>query len=471
MIGLFGILDMGAHSLEAQQLGTEVTGQNLANVNNPAYARQRVLMQTATDIQTPVGQEGTGVTVVGIQQVRDSMLDSQIASETSTSNSLNAQQLALQDAEAALGEQVSSTGASGTNSIGSPNGLAQGLSNLFSGFQTLSTNPSSMAQRQTLVQSAQQLTSQFNQVSSQLAGIRNGLNQSIQNDVGSANQDLTDIASLNKQIVLAQASGGTANDLIDLRQQKLEDLSKYANISTAAQPNGSVNVSISGATMVSGITQTDSLQAFDAGGGQFLVRAATAGTTLALSGGSIEGEINVRDGALAALQSNVDTLASQLITQVNGIYSAGFDLNGNTGQNLFTGTNAATIGVNSAVVNDPSKFQAAGTAGAPGDNSVVLALGQLANNNVAALGNQTFSANYSQVVAGLGQSLSNVNDQVANSDKVTQMLNTQRSSVSGVSLDEEMTNLMSYQKAYEASAQLITTVNAMLLTVINMKTV
>ena len=99
MIGLFGILDMGAHSLEAQQLGTEVTGQNLANVNNPAYARQRVLMQTATDIQTPVGQEGTGVTVVGIQQVRDSMLDSQIASEISTSSSLNAQQLALQDAE------------------------------------------------------------------------------------------------------------------------------------------------------------------------------------------------------------------------------------------------------------------------------------------------------------------------------------------------------------------------------------
>jgi flagellar hook-associated protein 1 FlgK len=467
MIGLFGILDMGAHSLEAQQLGTEVTGQNLANVNNPAYARQRLILQTATPLQTPIGQEGTGVTAVTIQQVRNAMLDTQIGSESSTSNSLTAQQLALQDAEAALGEQITS---SGSSTISSPNGLAQGLSNLFSGFQSLSTNPGSMAQRQTLVQTAQQLASQFNQVSSQLTGIRNGLNQSIQNDVASANQDIGDIASLNKQIVLAQASGGTANDLVDLRQQKLEDLSKYANITTAAQPNGSVNVSIGGVTMVSGITQADSLQAFDAGGGQFLVRATTAGTTLALSGGRIEGEINVRDGALATLQSNVDTLASQLISQVNGIYSAGFDLNGNTGQNLFTGTNAATIGVNNAVVTDPSKFQAAGAANAPGDNSVVLALGQLANTNVAGLGNQTFSSNYSQVVAGLGQSLSNVNDQVANSGKVTQMLNTQRSTVSGVSLDEEMTNLMSYQKAYEASAQLITTVNQMLQTVINMKT-
>ncbi len=462
---------MGAHSLAAQQMGTEVTGQNLANVNNPAYARQRLNLQTATDLPTPIGQEGTGVTAVSIQQVRDSMLDSQIASEISTSSSLNAQQLALQDAEAGLGEQISSNSSGGTTNVSSPDGIEQGLSDLFSSFQTLSTNPSSMAQRQTLVQTAQQLTTQFNNVSTGLTNIRNGLNQSMQADVGSANQDLTDIASLNKQIVLAQVSGGTPNDLIDLRQQKLEDLSKYANVSTAAQPNGSVNVSISGVTMVSGITQTDSLQAFDAGGGQFLVRAATAGTTLALTGGSIEGDINVRDGALATLQSNVDTLASQLITQVNGVYSAGFDLNGNTGQDLFTGTDAATIGVNSAVMNDPSTFQAAGVAGAPGDNSVVFALGQLANNNVAALGNQTFNQNYSQVVAGLGQSLSNVNDQVSNSSTVTQMLNTQRSSVSGVSLDEEMTNLMQYQQAYAASAQLITTINEMLQTVNAMKTV
>ena len=162
--------------------------------------------------------------------------------------------------------------------------------------------------------------------------------------------------------------------------------------------------------MVSGISQTDSLQAFDAGGGQFLVRAQTAGTTLTLTGGSIEGEITARDGALATLQTSVNTLASQLITQVNGIYSAGYDLNGNTGQDFFTGTDASTIGVNSAVVDDPSKFQAAGAAGAAGDNSVVLALSQLANNNISALGNQTFSQNYSQTVAGLGQSLSNVND-------------------------------------------------------------
>ena len=462
---------MGAHSLEAQQLGTEVVGQNLANVNNPAYARQQLVLQTAPDIATPIGQEGTGVTPVSINEVRDALLDGRIVGETSTGGSLNAQQLALQDAEASLGEQISSTGTSGTGDVSSPNGLAQSLSDLFNAFQSLSTNPSSMSQRQTLVQTAQQLTSQFNTVASQLTDIRNGLNQSIQNNVASVNQDLSDIASLNKQIMTAQASGGTANDLIDMRQQKLEDLAQYANVTTTAQPNGSVNVSIGGVTMVSGISQTDSLQAFDAGGGQFLVRAQTAGTTLTLTGGSIEGEITARDGALATLQTSVNTLASQLITQVNGIYSAGYDLHGNTGQDFFTGTDAATIGVNSAVVNDPSTFQAAGTAGASGDNSVVLALSQLANNNIAGLGNQTFTQSYSQAVAGLGQSLSNINDEIGSTGAVMQMLDTQRSSVSGVSLDEEMTNLMQFQKAYEASAQLITTVNSMLQTVIAMKTV
>lgn len=454
---------MGAQSLAAQQLGTEVTGQNLANVDNPAYARQRVILQTATTIQTPIGQQGTGVTAVSIQQVRSALLDNQIQSETSIAGSLNSQQLALQNAEAGLGEQISGTSATGQN------GLSAGLSNLFSAFQALTTAPSSLAQRQVLIQTAQGLATQFNQVASRLTDVHNALNTSIQNDVASGNQLLGDIAALNKQIVYAEAAGGTANDLIDLRQQKLEALAKLSNITSTAQPNGSVNVSIGGVTMVSGISQVDSLQSYDAGGGQILVRAQTAGTPLTLTSGSIEGEINVRDGALTTLQTNVNSLAAQLITQVNAIHAGGFDLNGGTGQSFFTGTDAATIGVNSALVADPSKIQASGTAGAAGDNTVALALAQLANNNIAALGNQTFSQSYSQTVAGLGQSISSLNDQVTNHDSVSKMLADQRSSVSGVSIDEEMTNLMQYQKAYEASAKFISTVNDMLATVIAMK--
>ncbi len=466
MLGLFGTLDLGARSLSVQQEGMEVSGQNLANVNNTAYSRQQLVVQTSTPLQTPIGQEGTGVEAAGISQARSSLLDGQIQSEASVSGSLNSQQQALQNAETYLNEQITNT----SNGTSSPSGLTADLSSLFNSFQSLSTDPTNLSQRQSLVASAQQLSTQFNQVSAQLGAVKNQLNQSIQSDVTTSNQDLAQIATLNQQIIQAQADGGSANDLVDKREQTIEDLASKVNINATAQSNGGVNISIGGVTMVSGETASDSLETYDAGGGQLLIKAQNAGTPLTLTGGSIEGNINTRDGALATLQTSVNTLASQLITQVNGIYSDGYDLNGNTGANFFTGSDASNIGVNSALVSDPSQFQASGTAGATGDNTVVLALAQLANTSISGLNNQTFSQSWAQTVGNLGNAISSVNEQVANSSSVTQMLTTQRASVSGVSIDEEMTNLMQYQKSYEASAQLITTLNEMLQTVVSMKT-
>jgi flagellar hook-associated protein 1 FlgK len=122
-------------------------------------------------------------------------------------------------------------------------------------------------------------------------------------------------------------------------------------------------------------------------------------------------------------------------------------------------------------VTNPSNFQASGVGGDQGDSSVVLALSQLAGQPNGALNNQTLSQNYSSAVDALGSALASVNDQSTNSAAVTQMLTTQRSSVSGVSTDQEMTNLLQFQKAYQASAEFITTLNEMLQTLTAMKTV
>jgi len=148
----------------------------------------------------------------------------------------------------------------------------------------------------------------------------------------------------------------------------------------------------------------------------------------------------------------------------------GYGMSGTSGAKFFNGSDASDISVNSALVSDPSLVQAAGAPGASGDNSVALALSQLANAPQAGLGNQTFSQAYSQTVAGLGYSLNNANTQVNDSTKVQSMLSQQRDSVSGVSIDEEMTSLIGFQKAYEASAKLVTAVDQMLETVISMKT-
>src|SRR5690606_29576708 len=118
-----------------------------------------------------------------------------------------------------------------------------------------------------------------------------------------------------------------------------------------------------------------------------------------------------------------------------------------TGNNFFVGTDAATIAVNPDLLNDPSKFQASDTAGESGNNGIAFALAQLANEKIAGLGNQTFSQSHSATIARLGHSLATVNDQVENHTVVSKMLLSQRDSISGVSIDEEMTDLMKYQKA------------------------
>ena len=460
---------MGARSLSVQQQAMEISGQNVANANNPAYADEQLVVSDSTPLDTPVGQEGTGVQATGITESRNPLLDSQIQAEASVTGSLTAQQSNLQNAEAYLNEQISTN--SSSTSPDSANGLAADLSNLFDSFSSLANNPSDLSLRQTTVQSAQQVAAQFNQVSGQLSTVQGDLNTAVENDVASSNQDLNTIATLNQQISAAQAVGGSANQLVDQREQTLEKLAGLANFSTTTDANGSVDVSIGGVTMVSGGNVTASLQTYTDGNGNQQVEAQdTSGNTtqLSLTGGSIAGEITARDGALAGLQSGLNTLASQLITQVNSVYSAGYDLNGNTGQDLFTGTDASSIGVNSNLLTDPSQFQAAGAPGASGDNSVVSALAQLANQNITGLGNQTFSANYAQTVANLGDAISSVNDQLNTSQSVSQMLTSQRASASGVSTDQEMTNLIQYQKAYEASAELITTLNQMLQAVVTM---
>src|SRR5271157_2086479 len=218
MVSLFGVLNMAGQSLSVEQEGAAVTGQNLANVHNPAYARQQLVIQAAPPLQTPAGDEGTSVEVVSITSMRNALLDAQIAAEGSVTGSLTSQQSALQDAEAYLNEQITSS------STSSPNGLTADLSSLFSSLQTLSTNPSNISDRQAVVQSAQQLTEEFNQVSSGLATVASDLNTSIQSGVAASNQDLSQIASLNQQIMEAKSSGGTANDLVDEREKTIEDL-------------------------------------------------------------------------------------------------------------------------------------------------------------------------------------------------------------------------------------------------------
>jgi flagellar hook-associated protein 1 len=199
------------------------------------------------------------------------------------------------------------------------------------------------------------------------------------------------------------------------------------------------------------------------------VRTQSGAAPLTLTGGSIQGSIGARDGEVKTLRDSLNTLAAGLITTVNSVHAAGYNLNGAAGNNFFTGTNAGDINVNGLLLNNPALVQASGNTTAVGDNTTMLALSQLANQPQAGLSNQTFSQSYGQTVATLGQALSSVNYQQADQQVVQNLLQKQRDSYSGVSLDEEMTNLIKYQKAFEASARLINTIDEMLNTVLSLK--
>jgi flagellar hook-associated protein 1 len=477
-VSLFGILNMGGQSLSVEQEATAIAGQNLANVNNPAYADEQLELQEAPAFQTPSGQEGTGVQAVSITSLRDSLLDAQIAAEGSTTGSLTSQQTALQQAEAYLDEELGSSNS--TTAASSSNGLTADMSQLFTSLQTLSTDPGNYSDQEAVVQSAQQLADQFNSVSAGLTTVNSDLNSSIQSGVTAANQDLTQIASLNQQIINAEATGGTADQLIDQREQAIENLSGYVNLTTSTQSDGAVNVSIGGVTMVSGATTPDSLTTYTGTNGQTYVEAQTAGPfTQPLTGGSIEGSITVRDGAVADLSNSLNGLATEISTQFNNAYEPGYSIKNATGQAFFTASDggstitAANISVNPTLAGDPSTFQGSAVTNAPGNNAVVVALENLATQPITDattdFSGQTLTQYYTQAVGSFGSSLQSVNEQLANSSSVSQMLTTQRASASGVDTDTEMTNLMQFQKAYEASAELVTTVNQMLESVINMK--
>ena len=462
MLGLFGALNMAGQSLQTQMAGIEVTGQNLSNVNTTGYTRQAVDIETSPDITTGIGPEGTGAEAVSIQQITNALLNNQIQGQQSTNGYWNSQQTNLQTIQDDLDEFLSdanSTSSSTSASTTASSGISTLLTNFFNDAQAVATSPTSIPARQSLISAAQNLASAFNQINSGFNTAAGNLNTSLSNDVDSANQLLSNIATLNQQISVAEFGGGHPNDLIDQQQQDLKNLAQLTNITTTAGANGAVNVSIGGQSLVSGNQVVDTLQTYDPGNGNLLVQTATGGAHLTLTSGSMQGTIDARDGTLATLQTDINNLASSFITQVNNVYTAGYGLNDTTGSGLFTGTGASTIGVNTSLINDPTLFQAAGSPNSNGDNSVALQLAQLGQNAWASLDNQTFSGYNAQTVGNFGDALQTANNQVSNQSVVMNMLTNQQASVSGVSIDQEMTNLLGFQQAYEASAELVTTIN------------
>ncbi|NBV85354.1 MAG: hypothetical protein EBS01_03605 [Verrucomicrobia bacterium] len=255
MSGLFGNLNQASKALMANQVAIQITGRNLANVNNPQYARQRAMMGDRYVEQTPTGPQGSGVEVLQVQQLRDAFLDSQVIRQSSDTGSLAAQKAILSNLELVLGGQLSSANSASSvnDTANSPTGIGNALDNFFNAFSALAANPSDNPSRSAALIAAQTLADRINQADENLAAAQSDQEAQIVADVKTANGLLADIAQLNGEIRKVDDGNGGASDLIDQRQAKLEQLATLVKVDItrdSANPN-ETNLSISGMQLVS----------------------------------------------------------------------------------------------------------------------------------------------------------------------------------------------------------------------------
>lgn len=448
MSGLFSSLNLSVKALNAQSRAIDISGRNLANVNNPNYARQRVVFGDRGTVMTPDGAQSLGIEALSVEQLRDTILDKQVVREISLTSGYTAEQQAYQRAQAALGQSVD--GATDSSS-----GLGSDLDDFFNAFQSFATRPTDSGERQSLIQKAAILSDRFQLTDSRLAQVQTDLDAQIETDVESANTLLSTIADLNAQIAKVEVSNpGSAIDLRDQRQAKLEELAAYLPVETRTSTDGQVKVVMKDASDVDVILVDD---ATVEGSVAFTGSAITAGasaTTVAATSGSVQGALTARDGAVQTLRDNLDALAEQLVTSVNAAYGGSFFDS--------SGLDASSISLDSALT---ATSLVAGS-GSAGDNSLALAVVAVANQTFATASGDlidgTLSQFYGSTVTSIGQSLANTNLRVEDQGGIETLVRSQRDSISGVSLDEEMADLVKYQRAFQASSRVFSVVDELL---------
>ncbi len=439
----FGI-ELASRALQSMQMAMNTTGHNLANVNTPGYSRQRVNLST-TDPQVLEGVRtlfmGSGVRVESIQRIRDMFLDARVASTSSEYQRLLTLSARLVQVEDVFSEPTDA-------------GLSRQITAFFNAFQELSANPENVGVRASVYQQVEGMTRTFRQLAGRLDEMMIEMEQRIQTTIGEINAMARSIAELNVKIRYHKALGSTPNDLLDKRTNLIEKLSEYVGVRATELSDGTVRVSLGEFVLVEAERANNLPTGID-----FVGKLLTDGASnqARIDGGSMRGLMDAME-YVTMYRSRLDRLAQEIIASVNAIHETGYALDGNTGYRLLEGTDALTIRLSSDV-NDINHL-AAGTTPAPGDGNKALEIARLRLQPLSALDDKTIPDFYAALVAELGQHTRSATTGRDNQQIILQNLQAERESVSGVNMDEEMSNLLRYQRSYQAAAQLVSVMDA-----------
>jgi flagellar hook-associated protein 1 len=509
MSGLIGSILSTTNALKANQLAIETAGKNMSNVNNVNYSRQRVEFGLAGGISESV-----------LTQQRDAIIDAKLVREGATTGSLEVQYRLGKQLQVILGEQITGNVSSADTLAGSStsdsatSGLSASVDQFFTALHALSTRPNDIPMKTAVIAQAEEMTSRFNRLSLDIDALDSDIIRSVETQVGEVNTLLNQIATLNQEIAKIEIRDpGSALEYRDARQQKLEQLGKFIDFETRTVANGQIllvardkdgaggnEVILVDRNIVSnqirfneasnelyftnhtaqplGISPNDS--AFNITGGSLHGYLYTRSTTDPFGGAGTWGV-----GPLAKMREDLDVLAREIAGRVSTIYDDvsdptapriffdddanpdALDLANLTAANirLYQGDPQGNFGPVIPPLNATTlRASATGNAGA---NEIAIQLAQLREATSSNLRGNTFTSFVSEMATSLGFELSNNSQLLENQQLLTAQLNDQRAAVGGVSIDEELANMIRFQRSFEASARVLRVMDELLSLVVN----
>ena len=327
------LLNIGASALLSYRSALDTAGHNIANANTAGYSRQRVELQTRLPTASGNGFTGSGVQVASTTRSTSSLLVARAVADQSAYSRLDTFEGLAARADALLS--------------GADTGLSRPLQDFFSAASGVSANPASIPARQALLGAAEGLAARFADLQGQLSGMESEINNRLAQGVSEVNQYASAIASLNDRIVLARAAGGgnPPNDLLDQREQMVQQLSSRIGISTVEQDDGSLNVFAAGgqALVLGASAQALALadDAWHSGRQEIVLAGSGVNVNAQVTGGSLGGLLDARSQLIDPLQNKLGRIAAGVVSSVNAVNAQGVDLGGTLGGNLFvpvTGT-------------------------------------------------------------------------------------------------------------------------------------
>jgi flagellar hook-associated protein 1 len=463
-MGITSTLSIAAQALKAQQLAVQTTGHNLANVATPGYSRQRVDLVAASPSFEGGVWVGRGVDATGIRAIVDRFSEAELLTVHTNVGFSETEHRTL----SAIEQAFPTTG-----------GIDAALNNFFGALSDLASNPSGQAERVSLIGKANGLGENFRQTRNVLLSIQTNLDKDLEAAGRQLNVLTKQIAALNQQIAFGESTGEPANDFRDQRQVLLQQLSHLTGATAREEKDGQVTVLAGNLLLVSGnrAATVDSSTLGPSGLHVLLFQGPDGlsyDATSLFATGQIGAILKNRDTDVPDVITRLDVLAKTVVDQVNAQHAAGFDLDGAAGGDFFTPLAsqpgaAGLVQVDSAVAGNPRLVAAASTAaGTPGDNRNALALVNLQNASVPALGNQTIQEYFLSLLGDVGEQAQTVAGTLDFQNALLTQTQTRREGISGVNIDEEMTKLILFQRAFEASSRLVTTSDEMYQSLIEM---